>query len=337
MAGFVAVTAIVVAGLSAWCVNMKNPYMLLVVFMLPIFSPAPSHAFEWNNLWQTPDQQGEEFLQQEKPEQAAAMFKDPEWKASALYRAEKYKESAQALDGSESADARYNRGNALAKSGDLKAAAEAYEQALKIDKMHEDASFNLDLVKKAMQKQQQSDDQNKSDKSDKSDKSEQKSDEKKQDDQGDKSEQDSEQQSSESEKGEPENQSGQNKKEDDQSSESQQSEQQQSDEQQEQNEQSQSEQEKQTQADAEKEKERQQQAMQSAETKEQKKAEAEEEKVNTAAEKKETDKELTEEEKAQQQWLRRIPDDPGGLLRRKFRYQYRQRGQQQANKEEQAW
>jgi len=33
-----------------------------------------------------------------------------------------------------------------------------------------------------------------------------------------------------------------------------------------------------------------------------------------------------EEQMAAQQWLRRIPDDPGGLLRRKFLYQYRQRG-----------
>ena len=31
---------------------------------------------------------------------------------------------------------------------------------------------------------------------------------------------------------------------------------------------------------------------------------------------------------AADQWLPRIPDDPGGLLRRKFLYQYRQRAQQ---------
>ena len=29
-----------------------------------------------------------------------------------------------------------------------------------------------------------------------------------------------------------------------------------------------------------------------------------------------------EAQQAMEQWLRRIPDDPGGLLRRKFRYQY---------------
>jgi len=31
---------------------------------------------------------------------------------------------------------------------------------------------------------------------------------------------------------------------------------------------------------------------------------------------------LTEQEQALEQWLKKVPDDPGGLLRRKFRYQY---------------
>jgi Ca-activated chloride channel family protein len=33
---------------------------------------------------------------------------------------------------------------------------------------------------------------------------------------------------------------------------------------------------------------------------------------------------MTEDEHATEQLLRRIPDDPGGLMRRKFLYQYRQ-------------
>jgi Ca-activated chloride channel family protein len=33
-------------------------------------------------------------------------------------------------------------------------------------------------------------------------------------------------------------------------------------------------------------------------------------------------REMQEQEQAMEQWLRRIPNDPGGLLRRKFRYQY---------------
>ena len=35
--------------------------------------------------------------------------------------------------------------------------------------------------------------------------------------------------------------------------------------------------------------------------------------------------EALEAQQALEQWLRRVPDDPGGLLRRKFRYQTIQR------------
>ncbi|MDC1477736.1 hypothetical protein N8137_06440, partial [Porticoccaceae bacterium] len=45
------------------------------------------------------------------------------------------------------------------------------------------------------------------------------------------------------------------------------------------------------------------------------------------------EQELSEEEKQNQQeieqMLRRVPDDPGGLLRQKFRYQSRQRALEQ--------
>ena len=35
-----------------------------------------------------------------------------------------------------------------------------------------------------------------------------------------------------------------------------------------------------------------------------------------------------EEQQAHEQWLKRIPDDPAGLLRRKFKYQYDQQRRQ---------
>ena len=47
----------------------------------------------------------------------------------------------------------------------------------------------------------------------------------------------------------------------------------------------------------------------------------------------ELDQKMTEQ--AAEQWLRKIPDDPGGLLRRKFIYQYRKRGGVDA--EAQSW
>ena len=36
-----------------------------------------------------------------------------------------------------------------------------------------------------------------------------------------------------------------------------------------------------------------------------------------------------EQEQALEQWLRRIPNDPGSLLRNKFRYQYQKTGKDQ--------
>lgn len=45
--------------------------------------------------------------------------------------------------------------------------------------------------------------------------------------------------------------------------------------------------------------------------------------------------EINESEQALEQWLRRIPDDPGGLWRRKFLYQYQR--QQQQGDEQKSW
>ncbi len=46
--------------------------------------------------------------------------------------------------------------------------------------------------------------------------------------------------------------------------------------------------------------------------------------------------ETSEDDIATEQWLRRIPDDPGGLMRRKFQYQYQQQSQQR-NSEIEPW
>ena len=56
---------------------------------------------------------------------------------------------------------------------------------------------------------------------------------------------------------------------------------------------------------------------------------------NSESEQQLTDEQLEElrraqeEQQAMEQWLRRIPNDPGGLLRRKFRYQYKRLGKDQ--------
>ena len=50
---------------------------------------------------------------------------------------------------------------------------------------------------------------------------------------------------------------------------------------------------------------------------------------------KDSEEERDREDESTRQWLRQIPDDPGGLLRRKFLYQYQQQFQGRA--ETQPW
>ncbi|MBT4162288.1 MAG: VWA domain-containing protein [Gammaproteobacteria bacterium] len=74
------------------------------------------------------------------------------------------------------------------------------------------------------------------------------------------------------------------------------------------------------------------QEKQSEEQEEQEQQEQEQQKPQDAKSKEASEKEedpLDEEEKqALQQWLRRVPDDPGGLLRRKFQQQHEQRARE---------
>ena len=102
------------------------------LFCLPLLFllPQPSYAFDFNDLWLRPDQQGLHLLKQKRPAEAALHFEDRQWQGVALYEAGDYSGAAQRFAESSDAHAHYNRGNALAKSGELEAALDAYEQAL---------------------------------------------------------------------------------------------------------------------------------------------------------------------------------------------------------------
>ena len=47
--------------------------------------------------------------------------------------------------------------------------------------------------------------------------------------------------------------------------------------------------------------------------------------------------EALEEKQALEQWLRRVPDDPGGLLRRKFKLEYSRRRKGERPQGTDAW
>ncbi len=119
--------------------------VLLLICLLPML-PLPASAFELQDLWLRPDQQGKKLLEQQKPAQAAEAFTDPAWRASALYLAQDYQRAAQAFALLDSAEAHYNRGNALALAGDLNEALAAYQQALQLAPEMLAAQYNYDIV-----------------------------------------------------------------------------------------------------------------------------------------------------------------------------------------------
>jgi len=259
--------------------------LVALVFIVPL--PQPAHASVWSDLWFNKDQQALKQLEAGDASAAAALFENRDWQAVADYRAGDYAGSASVF--SEQKDARnlYNLGNALAFQGELDAAIGSYEQVLEIEPDNEDAAYNLELVKKLKEQQEQE-----------------------QQNQGD------DQQSSENNQGEGE-QSDSDSQADQEGAEGES----QSDSDSEAGDSSERGDEEMT---AEEMKALQEELQRAAEE-----AQAGEDPEQMSEAELAELRQQQEQEQAMEQWLRRVPDDPGGLLRRKFRHQYQRSGKDQ--------
>jgi Ca-activated chloride channel homolog len=260
----------------------------LVVFLLP----APRvDAFEWQDLWKRPDQRGFEAMQAEEPQEAAALFDDPAWRAAAEYRTGEYAQSAATLAPLDSTESHYNRGNAFARAGELEQAIAEYDETLRLDPQHEDAIYNRDLVRQLLEQQQQ-DQQSQQDGSDQQ-QSAQSSPENGQDEngesEGERSDGQDGDQSQQSASADGEQGSGDQPK------------------------------------DGETGDDQAEQQADAGDESEGAPGDEGDPQQQTAATGPE-DVEQWASDQAAEQWLRRIPQDPGGLLRRKFLYQYQRLG-----------
>lgn len=142
---FILPLLLIVAGFAR-----RGAVLVLLVCLLPL---QPAFAFDLDNLWLRPDQHGEKLLE-EQPALAAERFTDLQWRASALYLAEDYQAAAELFSQIDSATAHYNRGNALALSGSLAHALEAYQQALDHDPEMLAAQYNFAVVEEHLQTSQ---------------------------------------------------------------------------------------------------------------------------------------------------------------------------------------
>ena len=133
------------------------------LFVLVLTSwPSLSQAWEWRDLFINDNQRAYELLEEGQAAEAAQTFDDSMWQGIASYKAQEYEEALQYWSNEESPITSYNRGNALARNGKLPEALEAYDRALASEPDWEDAQFNRDLVAKLLDSQQKQSQEDKS-------------------------------------------------------------------------------------------------------------------------------------------------------------------------------
>ena len=271
----------------------RRGIILACLILTPLFGlPVPAQALSWDDLWLTPDQQASRALQDGDPATAQEKFNNPQWKATAAYRNGQYDSAAKLYRG-ESAIDHYNRGNALAKDGKLEEAIASYNQALALAPEMEDAQFNRELVEQLKQQQQNQPQDQKSPRD-----QQEKNSQEKPEDQKNQQQPPDEQDSGQSNDG-SDNPAGNNNQNDN------------------------------TEPSGPKEQEDEQPPSDnppesSTQPSEQQPSSGDGDESEQPSQR--ALPEMSEEEKqAMEQWLRKIPDDPGGLLRQKFRYESRKR------------
>jgi Ca-activated chloride channel homolog len=132
-----------------WTVRWTST-ALAFVFVLP--STTTEHRFRWMDLWLTADQQGRYYFERGEFEEAAKHFEDPIWRGVALERMGDFDDALNAFALSDSAEAWYNQGGALAQLGKYPEAVEAYRQALERRHPWAEAQENMVLVKSLIPK-----------------------------------------------------------------------------------------------------------------------------------------------------------------------------------------
>lgn len=128
---------------------------VVVVIVLCLFVTEHSYANWFIDLWKNSDQKGSELLENGNFDLAEQIFVDPEWRAIAQYRQQKYSQAAEYFESSDSIRSLYNYGNSLALQGEIAEAINTYDNVLEQDPNHDDAKFNRDLLKQWLQQQMQ--------------------------------------------------------------------------------------------------------------------------------------------------------------------------------------
>jgi len=304
---------------------------LLLITLCFILPTEKSYAFGLDDLWQTRDQQAQALLDQGKTIEAAERFESPEHKAFAHYKSKQFEQSQQHYGELNSADSLYNQANALAQQQKFEAAIKLYNQALKKSPAHEDSLHNKSLIEDFLkqQEQQNEDQQNQDQQNQDLQNQDQQNQDQQNQDQQNQDQQNQDQQNQDQQNQDQQNQDQQNQ---DQQNQDQQNQDQQNQDQQNQDQQNQDQQE-QDQQDQDQQDQDQQEKEQQAQSAEDEKKREDALNKEMQAIKAQAEQLSDEEKQSYEQWMRRVPDDPGGLLRRKFERQSNDRNRKRTRKE----
>lgn len=335
-----------------WLVLLMLPFVALafrrgwllcicVFSTLGMVASPNSHALEWQDLWQNKNQQGQALLEADQPEAAANTFENPTWKGIAHFRAGDLQAAAEQFARAESAMDQYNLGTTLTFQGDYESAIAAFDNALQLKPDFNEAKENRQIAKKLQEMaKQQEQNQQSGEQSDQQ--SDQQSEQQQNQDAQDKQSQSAQNQSGEGQQSQDQSQDqtqDQTGQKDDQNTDETASGEP-SDSQQMSEEQQQALDQAYNKPDADEQAQQQaqeasdeeptdvspeQQALQQGqEADDSEQAQQEQQDQQSAAYMQMTEAEK-EQQQALEQWLRRVPDDPSGLLRNKFNYEYQQR------------
>ncbi len=131
----------------ALCAFRKN--VLWVLLPIVVISP-DGHALEWQDLWLHKNQQAQRAFSRQDYAAATLLFDNKQWKAASHYRKGDFSAAAQLLDSPEYADDFHNRGNAQALAGDPRAALVSYRIALGLyqtDESRKDTLHNIRVLR----------------------------------------------------------------------------------------------------------------------------------------------------------------------------------------------
>lgn len=301
---------------------------IFTLLLAPVFlvHTPKANAMDWEDLWLNQNQQAKKALENGNTE-AAGQFDRYDRRGSAFYELGNYQQAAEEFANGTSDVDWFNKGTSQTRAGNYEQAIESFEKALNLNPDFNQAQQNLEIAKKLdeLQKQmeqqqnqdnQSSDNQQQNDQNQQGDQQQSEGENQQQSDQQNAQQDQQNAQQQDSQQGQQSQEQDQNAEQSDQNLAEKGEESENSDEQANPY----------TEAAEEQAKEQEENEQQVAQQPDEEQSEEDGEQKQMMVQAPPQDLEgQTEEQQMLEQMLRKVPDDPSGLLRKKFQYQSNQR------------